>query len=118
MHMQKFHYTDVQKLLVKDRVLSAITQQFSRCASGQWCPSWIVPDNPYFISCRVMGSMSPEVSTCQAVTSQRPHKENEFVDVCQKPTHLPLLKFLFQFLFQWVFFFFMTSISGLQSRQL
>lgn len=67
--------------------------------SGQWCPSWMVPDNPYFISCRVMGSISPEVSTCQTVTSQTPHKENEFVDVCQNPHILLFLSFYFSFYF-------------------
>lgn len=45
------------------------------------------------------GSSSPEVSTCQTVTSPRPRKESEFVEVCQKPTHPPLL-------FQFHFFFF------------
>lgn len=49
----------------------------------------------------------PRGFSCQTVTSQRPHKENEFVDVCQTPHILLVFSFYFS-----DFFCAMTSISG------
>lgn len=53
------------------------------------------------------GKHLPRGFSCQTVTSQRPHKENEFVDVCQNPHILLVFSFYFS-----DFFCAMTSISG------
>ena len=70
-----------KKHLIKHTLLSGIMQLICLCTlphthtarvtSGQGRPSWTVPDNPYVISCRVTGSISPEVSTCQTISSQK-----------------------------------------------
>lgn len=41
------------------------------------------------------GKHLPRAFSCQTVTSQRPHEENEFVDVCQTPHILLVFSFYF-----------------------
>lgn len=73
-------------------------------------------DNPYFISCRVIGSISPEVSTCQTVTSEASH--GEWNCWClPKRTHTSSSSSV-SISISLSGIFFMTSISGLKSRQL
>lgn len=60
---QRFHQNDWFKYATAMQIISRTrSDTHSTETSGHQCPSWIVPDNLYFICRGVTGSISPELS--------------------------------------------------------